>query len=227
MSKVRSHSNPASSGIEQATELVPQIAKQTVSEFGSMGASIFKELIGLITPGSKRETDLQNNRQKDKNIIQDIRNIQKPEETSTKRESSFKKNFKLRPNEGPIKLFSAFEYREMYEVPRRIEQILENIRQEIEAFRKTAESFSSEVENISKATINQKNQKLGQYDISFFEFLLSLIRDLRQKAAESKGWLATFRGKMQKRGSLFLSLKKKKGNSYAFSDELKLARSSN
>ncbi|GIW62670.1 MAG: hypothetical protein KatS3mg090_0496 [Patescibacteria group bacterium] len=224
MSKVKSQSQTYSSGIEQVKELAVDTVKQTANEFANIGGSIFFELLGLITPNTSKTKETTEKQQATKKTNVEERNLL---EQTKQPISRFENKVRLRPNEGAIHLFSAYEYHEKYEVPQRIQQILERIRQEIEAFRKTTDSINAEVENIAKVTLNQREQKLGQYDISFFEFLLSLIRDLRQKAAESRSWLLLFKGKMQKRGSLFLPLKKKKKKSSVTSEDLITATGSN
>jgi len=130
---------------------------------------------------------------------------------------------------GPMrKEFSLFSYQEYYErelVKKQIKELIEQIKKEIELIKKSDKSLLNEVSDIENITVEQMPEKPGIYHIRFLEIVLRILQSLRQKISESKTWLSAMVSRKKKRGSLFLSLSKKKGTQYSLSQELQTARS--
>lgn len=124
-----------------------------------------------------------------------------------------------------FKLFNYTEYYEKELVKRQIKELTEQIKKEIELIRKADASLLNEVRNVEAISINALPEKPGIYHIRFLEIVLSILRTLRAKIGESKTWLQALVSKKKKRGSLFMSLSKKKGTQYSLSQELTNARS--
>lgn len=133
-----------------------------------------------------------------------------------------------KPVPAQRKEFSLFNYQQYYEqeiVKREIKQLIEQIRKEIEFIRKADSSLLQEVRDVQRITLESLPEKPGIYHIRFFEIILGILRSLRAKIGESKTWLQAMVTKKKKRGSLFMSLSKKKGTLYSLSQELQSARS--
>jgi len=129
---------------------------------------------------------------------------------------------------APIrKEFSLFSYQEYYErelVKKQIKELVEQIRKEIELIKKADKSLLAQVSDIENIAVEQLPEKPGIYHIRFLEIVLRVLQSLRQKIGESKTWLSAMISRKKKRGSLFLSLSKKKGTQYSLSQELQTAR---
>lgn len=124
--------------------------------------------------------------------------------------------------------FSLFRYQEYHEqelVRKQITQLTEEIKKEIIALKGTGSGLAKEVQEVEKLTLQPLPEKPGIYHIRFLEIVLNLIRVIRLKIGESKTWLEAMISKKKKRGSLFMSLSKKKGTQYSLSQELQSARS--
>ena len=124
--------------------------------------------------------------------------------------------------------FTVFKkeiHQEEYVIPREIKKLTEEIRREIAVIKQTNKALLSQVADIEKTTIQSLPDKPGIYHIRFLELLLSFLRTLRAKVGEAKTWLTAMQTKRKKRGSLFLTLSKKKGTQYSLSQELQATRS--
>lgn len=135
-------------------------------------------------------------------------------------------------SEKPIpkkrKEFTLFNYQEHYEndiVKRDIKELTNQIKKEIEFVKKSDSSLLQEVKDIEKLTLESLPDKPGIYHIRFLEIILSILKSLRAKIGESRTWLQAMVSKRKKRGSLFMSLSKKKGTMYSLSQELQSSRS--
>ena len=124
--------------------------------------------------------------------------------------------------------FSIFNYQRYYEqdiVQKKIKELSDHITKEIELIKKADSSLLQEIKDIQKLSLESLPEKPGVYHIRFFEIILGILRSLRAKIGESKTWLQAMISKKKKRGSLFMSLSKKKGTLYSLSQELQSARS--
>jgi len=131
------------------------------------------------------------------------------------------------PTQPQRKEFSLFSYQEYYErelVKKQIKELVEQIKKEIELIKKADKNLLNQVSDIEKITIEHSPEKPGIYHIRFLEIVLRILHSLRQKISESKTWLSAMISRKKKRGSLFLSLSKKKGTQYSLSHELQTAR---
>jgi len=106
---------------------------------------------------------------------------------------------------------------------RTIKELLVEVKREVKMIQKADSSLMTEVKDIDKLTIEMTQTRTGIYDIRFLEVVISILKTVRAKIAESQTWLSTFRGKESKKG--FRSLSKKKGTKFSMSQELNAARS--
>ena len=126
------------------------------------------------------------------------------------------------------KEFSLFSYNQYYEnelVKKQIKELIEQVRKEIQMLKKAENSLLTDIKDAEKLTVDQLPEKQGVYHIRFMEVILTILRSLRAKVGESRTWLQAMVTKRKKRGSLFLSLSKKKGTQFSLSQELQSSRS--
>ncbi len=199
---------------EQLKEVGSDIVKGTTQEIKNIGSGFFQQLLGLDNKPAAKTSESQRDIKNRKEMEEQIKD--RVEQTRSAKISSERRN---------ITIFSFTEYRENVLVKRRIEALITEIRKEVEQFRQTTSAISTEIEEIAKTTLSPLPEKVGVYHIRFLEFLLSLIKNLRAKTADSKSWLEALVTRKKKRGSLFAAFAKKKGTQYSLSEELKLTRS--
>jgi len=123
--------------------------------------------------------------------------------------------------------FSLFNYNQYYEkevIKKEIKELTEQVRKEITLLKKAESSLLNDVKDIEKLSVEQLPEKPGIYHLRFLEVVLTILRALRAKVGESRTWLQAFVSKRKKRGSLFMSLSKKKGTQFSLSQELQATR---
>lgn len=131
------------------------------------------------------------------------------------------------PQRPQRKEFTVFRFQEHYEaneIKRQISELTEMIKREVEVIKKGNKDLLAEVRDIEKITLSTLPEKPGIYHVRFLEVILSILKALRAKVHESKTWFEAMKSKRKKRGSLFMSLSKKKGTQYSLSQELQTAR---
>lgn len=109
-----------------------------------------------------------------------------------------------------------FLKRENAETQNEIKQILG----ELKMLAQSVKTFEHE---IAKVTLEAPPKNAGIYHKNFFEWIISMIRDMRKKVNEGNTWLAVFKSKGKKRG--YWNMFKKHGTSFAMSDERGIATS--
>jgi len=186
--------------LESLRDLGSSMAKNTANEFKKIGSGVFDQFFG------SSDADFDNSYENPTGWGTET----KPREQKQKQE---------------FKLFNYTEYYEKELVKKQIKELTEQIKKEIELLKKTDASLLNEVKDIEKISLNALPEKPGIYHIRFLEIVLSILRTLRAKIGESKTWLQALVSKKKKRGSLFMSLSKKKGTQYSLSQELQTARS--
>jgi hypothetical protein len=124
-----------------------------------------------------------------------------------------------------INLFSReryFEDKKKYEV---IESISQQIKKEITVIKARTAEFNTEIDQIDIQLLQSLPEKPGEYHVRYMEYLLYFLRGLRERVSEAKTWLTAMMTKRKKRGSLFLTMSKKKGTQYSLSQEMSASRS--
>jgi hypothetical protein len=119
------------------------------------------------------------------------------------------------------RLYDAREQQEK----RTVQELLSKINDEIKSLQRANSILTEEVKDIEKLTLSSADEQSGVYHIRFLELVLSFLKTLRAKVAESSTWLEALQSKKKKRGSLYSSLSKKKGTQYSLSEEHKVTRS--
>ena len=113
-----------------------------------------------------------------------------------------------------IELFSFAERRETLQTTEQIKKLVVMIKEEVKKIEAQNKMMITETARI---TVEQMPDKPGIYHIRFFEWLLSLLTDIRKKVTESASWLSIAQGKKQKKG--YWGMAKKKGTSFTLSGE--------
>ena len=106
---------------------------------------------------------------------------------------------------------------EMYE----IKQILDTLKRQVKMLEKSEKAL---VSDISKLNIQQLPNKPGVYYVRFFEWLITIVRQLRAKVEEGRTWLQAMTAKKKKVG--YWKMYKKHGTTFGLSNERTLATQS-
>ncbi len=167
--------------------------KSSASSMADLGTGIFDQLLGINSPENKN-----------------------------KAESNQYKHEK-KPTYMPRREFKTIWSIQQEQENRAIRQLLEQVKQEIKMLKQADTALLQEVKDIDKLTIDLPEGISGIYHVRFLELVISILRTIRMKVNESRSWLATFRGKSNKKG--YKALSKKKGTSYSMSQELSNSRS--
>ena len=100
--------------------------------------------------------------------------------------------------------------KESHELGRKVEEIIFELK-------KLAQSSKELQTEFKEVVVEQRIQKPGKYHITFFSFLLTLIKAAREKVEDSGAWLQASRGKAEKKG--YWGMFKKHGESFFLSNE--------
>ncbi|OGH42624.1 MAG: hypothetical protein A3B53_02845 [Candidatus Levybacteria bacterium RIFCSPLOWO2_01_FULL_42_15] len=68
-----------------------------------------------------------------------------------------------------------------------------------------------------EVVVEQRIEKPGKYHVSFFEWMLSVVKSARMRVEDSGAWLALFKSKKKQRG--YWQMFKKHGTSFGLSNE--------
>lgn len=99
-----------------------------------------------------------------------------------------------------------------------IGKVMQELQQEVVKLQKQTSELTGEVRAITVETIPVKP---GAYHLNYFEFVISMLRDLRKRVSESRIWLQMWSKKKQQKG--YWSMFKKHGTSFAMSEERAIA----
>lgn len=103
-----------------------------------------------------------------------------------------------------------------------LEQQIGKIMQELAAEVKRLEQQTAELTGEVRAiTVDTMPAKPGAYHLNYFEWVISMLRDLRKRINESRMWLSLWSKKKQQKG--YWAMFKKHGTSFAMSDERAIA----
>lgn len=101
-----------------------------------------------------------------------------------------------------------------------IGKIMHELQLEVKKLEEQTSELTGEVRAVTVATIPTKP---GAYHLNYFEFVISMLRDLRKRVNESRMWLKVWANKKQQKG--YWAMFKKHGTGFAMSDERSAATS--
>ena len=108
----------------------------------------------------------------------------------------------------------VFSYQESVEVQKKIKELLTELK-------KLAASTSSLSQDVEVAVAEKAPVNPGTYHLNFLEWMILMVRDLRQRVDESRSWLAVFSSK--KKQKQYWSMFKKHGTTFGLSHERVIA----
>jgi hypothetical protein len=101
---------------------------------------------------------------------------------------------------------------------REVQRSIEEIKVELSKLVATSQVLKLEFAEVS---VEQSNQNVGQYHLTFFEWMIAVIRSARQKVEDSGAWLNTIKGKGNKKS--YWGMFKKHGTTFGLSGERAVA----
>jgi len=97
-------------------------------------------------------------------------------------------------------------------------QSIEEIKKELAKLIESSQVLKME---FAEVAVEQSIIDVGQYHLSFFDWMLTVIRSARQKVEDSGSWLGAVKGKGEKRG--YWGMFKKHGTTFGLSGERAVA----
>lgn len=199
-SSTKSKSNIIKGSVfEQLKDLGSQTIKSTVSEAGKIGSGVFSQML----KGPQTYSEAGQNR-----LLPPERFPRRPEQL-------------IKPKAPEIQIFNFREREEHLEVSREIKAVLLEIKKEIFLLEKKQKMIIAEA---SKLTVAEIPEKPGIYHVRFFEWILSILRDLHKKISESATWLSALNTKKKRMG--YWGMFKKHGTKFGLSGERTVATQS-
>lgn len=116
-------------------------------------------------------------------------------------------------------IFSFTDRREQVAIQKETHEILQQIKNQITLLEKSEKALTKEV---SKFKLEQVPARSGIYYLRYFEWLLSLIKQLRMKVEEGRTWLQVFSQRKKKKLG-YWKMYKKHGTTFGLSHERSLA----
>ena len=112
-------------------------------------------------------------------------------------------------------IFNYLEKQEQSRLNSEISHLMKEVKKEIDMLKLQDKAL---IEDVSKLTMGELPKNAGIYHLRFLEFIVKLLRSLRQKISEGRLWLqTTFDKKKQKK---FRHMAKSKGTKFSLSKEL-------
>ncbi len=105
---------------------------------------------------------------------------------------------------------------------REVSEMDEKIRQIMNELGKLVKSSAILQSEFAEVAVENKPVNPGRYHLTFFEWMLTVIRTARQKVEDSGAWLSTVKGKNSKKSGYWVMFKKH-GTSFGLSNERSVA----
>jgi len=121
----------------------------------------------------------------------------------------------------PRKCEVLFSYQEKYQeatLRNEIRQAVSTVQREVVKLEKDQKALITDIE---KVTVESLPNKPGVYHLRFFQWLISIVKSLRQKVNESRTWLVAMKSKKSQQN--YWKMYKKHGTSFGLSDERVIA----
>ncbi len=107
------------------------------------------------------------------------------------------------------------------ETEREMTQILEKLKEQVTVLEKSEKALTKD---IAKIKVEQLPERSGIYYIRFFEWMITVVRQLRAKVEEGRTWLAAMTTKKKRMG--YWKMYKKHGTTFGLSNERTVATQS-
>lgn len=201
-SKKKKQFVPADNPVEQLKNLSTGV----VQDLSEVPAGIFDEALKQIGLKEQKQP-----------LSGEINLLTKEEKTSQKTEQkeSADKARQLRAVQTQEReIYSA----KQKQLEQQIGKVMQELKAEVAKLQAQTSELTGEVKSI---TVESMPAKVGAYHLNYFEWVISMLRDLRKKVSESRHWLALWNQKKKQKG--YWAMFKKHGTSFAMSEERAIA----
>jgi hypothetical protein len=198
--------------IETEGSFPEKIKNKLGEQAGLIGGDFFEQLLGL---GSSITSE-----QKNESVVFELSKEKNREEKIPKKKIKAEAepgiNYHREYYESISRFSERASYREVMQESRKIQQVMAEIR-------KLASSTKLLQVEFGLVTVEEAPVNPGQYYVNFFEWMLIMIKQARQKVEDSKSWLETVKGKKGKKG--YWDKAKKHGTTFSQANERFVATS--
>ncbi len=191
---------------EQGAKLAKEARKAAVSEAGESGKTFLKQLLGLELGGASQKTEKHAPKKEDEKP--DTGGVVELFNALTHKQNTEKKS----SGEKTPHIEAAMNY------SREIAQSSERaVKSEKHTFRNEVEEIKAELQNLlasskvlqmefAEVAMEQAPVDAGEYHKTFFDWMLIVIRQARQKVEDSGAWLNAVKGKRSGKASTDFSI---------------------
>lgn len=194
--------------------LPEQLVKEAGNQAKLVTDNLWEQLLGLDNSSEKQNSG---------NVVFDLSSLKKSEKVSSGKNGEElehkKRKTEIQPGidyhreyyESIAKFSENASSRETVHESRKIQQVMAEIR-------KLASSTKSLQIEFGLITVEEPPINPGEYYINFFEWMLIMLKQARQKVEDSKSWLETVQGKKKKKAG-YWDKAKKHGTTFSQSNE--------
>jgi ElaB/YqjD/DUF883 family membrane-anchored ribosome-binding protein len=200
-----------------ATGIAKGVGKSLVQDLALDGGKDFLSFLGLDTAsssdsGASKSQNTQENYTEHASI--DIVNFkqQRVEQKAQRTEQSIEAAIDY--HRDVVRSSERISKQELSSMNSQIQEILTELRSLIGSSRELSVEFA-------EISMEQAPTNLGVYHKNFFDWMLTMIRQAKQKVEDSAAWLGASKGKSGKKG--YWGMFKKHGTSFAMSNERNVA----
>lgn len=197
-------------------DLPKQIISEVEKQAKQVSDNFWEQLLGLDNTSDK----------KGESVIFDLSNLRKstaeknnevkPQKKKTKAEIQPGIDYHKEYYEGIVRFSENASSRESAFENRKIEQVMAEIRKLAVSTKRLQAEFG--LITVEEAPVNP-----GKYYVNFFEWVLIMVKQARQKVEDSNSWLETVKGKKKKKG--YWGMAKDHGTSFSQANERFVATS--
>lgn len=116
-------------------------------------------------------------------------------------------------------IFSLHANQEDKKIQMETQELVHQLKQQVTLLEKSEKTLTKE---IAKIKVEQLPAKTGIYYLRYLEWMITLVRQLRQRVEDGRAWLSTFQ-KRQKKRMGYWKMYKKHGTTFGLSHERNLA----
>ncbi len=217
----RSFVNPSELGGEVVRKVGSSVAKSTVDEAAESGKTFIEQLLGFNFDAKTKPTKAEKQPPPADNANHfelfnlDKHNAQQADKKkATSEKAAPRIEAHINYHRDIVKSSEKASRSELGEMNRTIKEIQAELRKLLTTSKVVQMEFA-------QVAVEQTPTTVGKYHVNFFEWMLIVIRQARQKVEDSGAWLNTVKGKGAKKG--YWGMAKKHGTTFSMSNERQVA----
>lgn len=207
--KTVNHNNP----LESFKSIGQGVSESLVKDLGINGGQDFLQFLGMdITPSDKKAEHAASGEHASEVDIINFKKKQEHAEKAKKAES--RAEAAIDYHRDILKSRERSSHQESREMTDQVQQIINELKSLINSSQELKAQFG-------EIAMEKTSTNVGTYHTNFFEWMIHMIRQAKEKVEDSQSWLNAVKGKSGKKG--YWGMFKKHGTSFALSNERQVA----